>query len=645
MKMRTLFVSAATLVLIVALVTMNAVAAPTAPTPDIDVDIYAGEQATGTTDWVLPGNTFTLDIWVESGGNGVQGASVHLDYDQAFLQAGTVTDGDMGFYTEHSAAGGAIDFTGAFLGPPSTADFLVGSVGFTVLAAGGQTEVTFVTEGARETLVNFGAGDPYNDIPHDAKLTVIGPQTLTVTIVPPEAVAAGANVVQNPPPDYETLDVVELTADPFDPCWSFVDWTGDLVSTANPVTITLDADKEVTATFNAPLFMLTTGVEGNGAVVANPDKPGGYNCGENVELTANPAATARFVEWIGDLTGSDNPATLSMVGGDKVVTATFVNTYTVTYPEPPLPDGGTITVEDENGDGYFDEGETITVTATPDYCREFAGWTGSLVSFGTQNPVVKVLDGDEDFSATFTTPDYDLVVNIDDVPGEVTGTVTLDPAGGTYACGTVVTLTASKVGLGVFSAWSGDLTGSENPDTLTVDSNKEVTATFIGKIVWTFPDDIVGGEIDPEPDYPVDGYDPNTVVTVTADPDDCYQFDGWTGDLAMYGTQTPVVITATEPISFSAQFSMISHATVVTGVVGQGSMALAPASGPYMCGDTITVTATAATLWAFDQWSGTVTFTDETAETTQAVIGEAAPTVTANFMQYKIYLPLIVRNG
>ena len=59
------------------------------------------------------------------------------------------------------------------------------------------------------------------------------------------------------------------------------------------------------------------------------------------------------------------------------------------------------------------------------------------------------------------------------------GSVALNPAGGVYAQGTVVTLTATPGANYVLSGWSGDLSGSANPTTLTMNANKTVTATFI----------------------------------------------------------------------------------------------------------------------------------------------------------------------
>jgi len=58
------------------------------------------------------------------------------------------------------------------------------------------------------------------------------------------------------------------------------------------------------------------------------------------------------------------------------------------------------------------------------------------------------------------------------------GSVSLNPSGGSYASGTQVTLTASPSSGWQFSGWSGDITGSQNPAGITMNSNKSITATF-----------------------------------------------------------------------------------------------------------------------------------------------------------------------
>ncbi len=81
---------------------------------------------------------------------------------------------------------------------------------------------------------------------------------------------------------------------------------------------------------------------------------------------------------------------------------------------------------------------------------------------------------DATFDTLPATPQYTLTVNT-----RGGGNVTLVPPGGTYDAGTDVALTATGVGDWIFSGWSGALSGLATPKTITMNSNKNVTARFI----------------------------------------------------------------------------------------------------------------------------------------------------------------------
>ncbi|TVR35436.1 MAG: hypothetical protein EA390_01750, partial [Balneolaceae bacterium] len=61
--------------------------------------------------------------------------------------------------------------------------------------------------------------------------------------------------------------------------------------------------------------------EGQGSVTKSPDQDS-YTDGTQVTLTANPASGWSFKQWQGDLSGSTNPAAIT-VDQDKSVTAVF----------------------------------------------------------------------------------------------------------------------------------------------------------------------------------------------------------------------------------------------------------------------------------------------------------------------------------
>jgi len=161
------------------------------------------------------------------------------------------------------------------------------------------------------------------------------------------------------------------------------------------------------------------------------------------------------------------------------------------------------------------------------------------------------------------------------------GQVGLNPAGGVYNAGTVVTLTATPSTGFQFSGWSGDLSGSTNPATLTMNANKTVTATFtpLPPTKRTLTLNQVGsGNVALNPAGADGVYDHNTVVTLTATPMPGFQFSGWSGDLSgstnpttitMDGNKTvtpafaPLPITVTHEQTMSGSVS--NSATVTTG--------------------------------------------------------------------------------
>jgi hypothetical protein len=83
------------------------------------------------------------------------------------------------------------------------------------------------------------------------------------------------------------------------------------------------------------------------------------------------------------------------------------------------------------------------------------------------------MDDDRSVSASFAP-----LVTLSSSPA-TGGSIALDPPGGSYAQGTVVTLTATPDVGYLFAGWGGDLTGSANPTTLTLDADKSVTASFV----------------------------------------------------------------------------------------------------------------------------------------------------------------------
>jgi uncharacterized repeat protein (TIGR02543 family) len=92
---------------------------------------------------------------------------------------------------------------------------------------------------------------------------------------------------------------------------------------------------------------------------------------------------------------------------------------------------------------------------------------------GSTNPDTITMDGNKTVTATFTQDQYTLTINT-----VGSGSVTKSPDQATYTYGTIVDVNAIADAGWTFDSWSGDLGGSTNPETITMDGNKTVTATF-----------------------------------------------------------------------------------------------------------------------------------------------------------------------
>jgi hypothetical protein len=258
--------------------------------------------------------------------------------------------------------------------------------------------------------------------------------------------------------------------------WRFVRWNGDLTGNNNPDTITLkdDEEKSVTAIFEevaSETFTLTVKVQGEGSVEKDPDKSS-YKEGEKVKLTARPASGWSFKEWKGDLSGNKNPAEMTL-DKNKSVTAVFEQvaseTYTLTVKVQ-----GEGSVEKDPDKSSYKEGEKVELTARPASGWSFKEWKGDLS--GSKNPATITLDKNRSVTAIFEQDEpeeYSLTVHT-----EGDGSVSRDPNQSSYTDGEKVTLTAIPASGWSFKEWKGDLSGSKNPATITLDQDKSVTALF-----------------------------------------------------------------------------------------------------------------------------------------------------------------------
>jgi pectate lyase len=193
-----------------------------------------------------------------------------------------------------------------------------------------------------------------------------------------------------------------------------------------------------------------------------------------IRLETSTSSEFANIDWI-EVTGN-SPSVASCSGTPPPATM-----YTLSTSNAPSTAG---TVSNSPSGTSFPAGTTVTLTASPVSGYTFTGWSGS--ANGTTNPLTITMDGNKTITANYApqqTNQYSLSVTTSG-----SGTVSMNPAGGMYNAGTVVTLTASPSAGYVFNGWSGALSGSTNPATITMDANKAITATFTQSTSGNSPD-------------------------------------------------------------------------------------------------------------------------------------------------------------
>jgi uncharacterized repeat protein (TIGR02543 family) len=240
---------------------------------------------------------------------------------------------------------------------------------------------------------------------------------------------------------------------------------------------------EAPFTIEVPQYTLTLNISGSGSVTVNGiPYTSPVTVDENSELTivATPISGWTFDGWSGDLS-SLNVSEIITLNSNKTVTATFTKIpVTQYYLFLYITGTGTVMV---NGEPYsdmmaFDAGTEITLAATPGTGWSFNGWSGDINSFNTTESVI--MNRTKDIWVSFIENQpitYTLTL---DIIGSGSVTVNGNPYNEPVVVeeGTELTLNASGIGDWLFSRWSGDFVSSTNPETITMNSNMNITVTF-----------------------------------------------------------------------------------------------------------------------------------------------------------------------
>jgi len=278
----------------------------------------------------------------------------------------------------------------------------------------------------------------------------------------------------------------------------FTGWSGAGCSGTAPCTVTMDADKTLTATFATNTVILSLNQTGSGTITGIP---GNITCGatcsysvtagQTVTLTATPNTGYYFERWSGACSGSET-CSLNMTAAQSV-TANFVV----------IPSGYSALSVTKSGSGslissptgincsgtcnnIFLQSQAVLLIPTPSDSSYFSGWSGACT--GTSKCTL-AMTSNQSVGATFSAnPQGTQTLAVTTTgPGSVASIPVGLNCGAAcsypFPTGSLVSLVATPDTGQRFVSWGGACSGT-GTCALVMGSNQAVTATFssTGKI-------------------------------------------------------------------------------------------------------------------------------------------------------------------
>jgi len=295
--------------------------------------------------------------------------------------------------------------------------------------------------------------------------------------------------------------------------------------------------------------------------------------------------------------GTTGTATLTVFGYNKI---TYIATiqivsggtqqYTINVSANPT-NGGTVT-----GGGTYNQGQSCTVSATPNAGFNFVNWTegGNVVSTTA--------------SYTFTVNgNRNLVANFEAQPQEYTITVSANPTnggtvtgGGTYQQGQSCTVNATPASGYTFTNWTenGNVVSTTANYTFTVNGNRTLVANFVQQqyTISVSANPMLAGIVTGGGTY----Y-PGDNCTVTATANNGYTFTNWTENGNVVSTNASYSFMVTDNRTLVANFQVQTLTVTATANPAEGGFI--DGAGTYNFGIRCTLTATSNVGYNFINWT------------------------------------------
>ena len=274
--------------------------------------------------------------------------------------------------------------------------------------------------------------------------------------------------------EYKIGTIVTITALPAPKDKIFDRWIGDIsgikdITNANTILIMPKANINIIATYkDKPIekFILTVN-NGNGG--------GKYKIGEIININAAPAPKDKiFDRWTGDVFNIEDITSTDTI----IIMPDFNINITATYKDKST-EKATLTVDSGTGDGNYEMGTIITISATPaTEGKIFDRWIGDVSNISNidfANTTITMPESDVNITAIYKDKSFEnFILNVNNGTGN-----------GEYEMGSIVTISAlpAKTEEQIFDKWIGQITYIDNvniPNTTVTmpEDNISVTATY-----------------------------------------------------------------------------------------------------------------------------------------------------------------------
>ena len=341
---------------------------------------------------------------------------------------------------------------------------------------------------------------------------------------------------------------------------------------------------KVVAASSLPTYTIT--VQSANTTLGSATGSGSYTAGSNVTISATANAGYHFTQWND---GNTNATRTITVTGNATYTAFF---------EADAPTQYTITVLSANttmgtvsGGGTFDEGSTITITATPNSGYHFTQWSDG----NTNASRTVTVTGNATYTAYFEA----------NAPNQYTITVLSNNAawgtvsgGGTYAAGSTATISATANSGYHFVQWNDGNTNATR--TVSVNSDATYIATFEADAPVQYTITVVSANTTMGTVSGSGTYNAGSTVTITATANNGYHFVQWNDG----NTNAIRTITVTGNATYVATFEANqTQQYTITVLANNDSWGNVTGGGRYDASSSVTINAMPYSGYRFVQWN------------------------------------------